>query len=615
MLDLVPEPVWTLAVGGGIPDLVRDMGVALLVAGFLAVAFTRLRLPPIAAFLVAGVIAGPVGMGMVDDEGDNIQTIASLGLILLLFLIGLEIDIRKLLASGRTVIIAGLVQFPLCVLFGWLLAMTLVTLGVGGTLLAGTGAGPNYAPLYVGFVTAASSTLIVVKLMQERFELDTSVGRVALGLLIFQDIWAIVVIALQPNFAAPEIVPILMSFVGIGLLLVISVLIAKYVVPVAFAWIAKRPELILVGAVAWCFGIGFLGNSLDVLTESVFGFNWHMSVSMEMGALIAGASIASLPYSHEVVGRVSIVRDFFVTLFFVGLGMLIPVPDGPAVLILAVIFSVISIAARYLIFFPLMYVTGFYRRNAMVASTKLAQVSEFSLVIAFVGLGLGHLSSELVASIIFAFVITALITPMLFKYADPINDVLSPLLERLGFKLPTTGAPKEEEKEYGIALLGFHRVASSLLYELGKRNPALLREILVVDFNVNIHPEIKKRGVDVVYGDFSNPDTFLHTGVDNARVVICTVQDDFLKGTSNLDLVRSLKTINPQATIIVNAIEIKETERLYEAGADYVYMPRVEVAQTLAPILDQAINGRLAGIRKRRETEEGLWHERDEVFH
>jgi Kef-type K+ transport system membrane component KefB/voltage-gated potassium channel Kch len=614
MLDLVPEPVWTLAAGGAMPPLVRDIGVCLVVAGFLAIVFTRLKLPPIAAFLVAGVIVGPVGMVLVEDE-ERIKTIAGLGLILLLFLIGLEIDVRKLLASGRTVIVVGLLQFPLCVLFGWLLAMAMVTMGVGGTLLGGTGAGPNYAPLYVGFVTAASSTLIVVKLMQERFELDTSVGRVALGLLIFQDIWAIVVIALQPNFASPQIMPILASFLGIGLLIVISVLIAKYIVPVAFTWIAKRPELILVGAVAWCFGIGFVGNSIDAVTEAVFGFNWHMSVSMEMGALIAGASIASLPYAHEVVGRVSIVRDFFVTLFFVGLGMVIPVPDGFTVLILAVVFSVISIAARYLIFFPLMYVTGFYRRNAVVASTKLAQVSEFSLVIAFVGLGLEHLSDELVASIIFAFVITALVTPLLFKYADPINDVLAPLLERLGFKLPRTHAAEDEDKEYGIVLLGFHRVASSLLYEIGERHPALLREILVVDFNVNIHEEIQKRGVDVRYGDFSNPDTFQTAGVDTARVVVCTVQDDFLKGTTNRDLVTSLKTLNPEATIIVNAIEIAETKELYEAGADYVYLPRVEIAQTLAPVLDEALNGKIGSVRRKREREEGLWHERDEVFH
>ena len=302
---------------------------------------------------------GPQGAEVVTDQA-NIETIANLGLILLLFLIGLEIDLRKLLASGKTLIVTGLMQFPLCVLLGYGTVDLLTRVGIGGELL-GAGAassGPNYVPVYVGFVVAASSTLIVVKLFQEQFQLDTSVGRISLGLLIFQDIWAIVVIAVQPNFADPQLAPILFGFLGIGALIAVSVLLAKYVLSIGFRWIAKLPELVLVGAVAWCFAVGFFWQNLDAITMALFGVNLHLAVSMEMGALIAGASIASLPYSTEVISEVGTVKNFFVTLFFVGLGMSIPQPRGVDVLLMAVFMAGLSIAARFLVFFPLLYWTG-----------------------------------------------------------------------------------------------------------------------------------------------------------------------------------------------------------------------------------------------------------------
>ena len=214
LLTIYPANV--LASGEGLPSLVRDIGICIMLAGVLAIAFTRMKIPEIAAYLAAGVLVGPVGAGMVTDP-TNIETISELGLILLLYVIGLEIDLRKLLASGRILILSGLLQYPLCVLFGVVATKLLVWLGIGGTLLS-----DGYAPIYVGFILAASSTLLVVKLFQETFQLDTEAGRVALGLLIFQDIWAIVVIAIQPNFNAPEATPILLSFLGIAVLALLA---------------------------------------------------------------------------------------------------------------------------------------------------------------------------------------------------------------------------------------------------------------------------------------------------------------------------------------------------------------------------------------------------------
>jgi len=580
---------------GGAESLVTDIGFCFIIGGFLSLLFARLKIPSIAAFLVAGVIVGPQ-LGHIVTNQANIETIAHFGLTLLLFVIGLEIDLGQLLGSGKTIVLSGLLQFPLCVAFGY--GATALLQLTGWSAVAGP-----YLPIYVGFTLAASSTLLVVKLLQEKFQMDTVVGRIAVGLLIAQDIWAIVVLALQPNFAKPELGVVGFTFVGIGIVTAVAVLAAKYVLPVAFGWIAKSPELMLVTAVGWCFAIAALGSHLgDIL--AVVGLHVPMQVSAEMGALIAGASIASLPYTHHVVAKVAVVKDFFITLFFVALGMGIPRPDSADVIL-----------ARLVVFFPLFYFTGLDRRNAFVASTQLAQISEFCLVIGYLGLGYGHITAATSSTIIFAFVITALATPFLYQGADRLHDTLGPLLHRLGFRTPPVGAAGGAGGHApAVVLLGFHRVASSLLWELSRQRAGQLNDVLIVDFNVALHPAISATGARVTYGDISNYEMLAHLGVDRAKVIVCTIPDDVLKGTSNLELTQVLRGLNPKAKLIVNAVSFTAARDMYAAGADYVFLIRAETARGLLPAVAAALAGTLGEHRKREEAALGTPDARAEVL-
>ncbi len=591
---------------GAMPALVHDIGIGLLLSGVLAILFARLHLPAIAGYILAGVVAGPLALGLVTDP-DNINTISQLGFVLLLFIIGLEMDVGKIIKSGRTIILTGLMSYPLISLFGFLVAQLLLLIGFGGIIGHGLGA------FYVGIVIGGSSTLIVVKLFQEAFELDTVPGRTALGLLVFEDLWAIVVIILQPSLHAPHILPIVGSFVGIGLLAVFAVVVARTVIPVGFRWIAKVPEIILVGAICWCFAIVFAGASFDLVTEKLFGVELHLNVESGMGALIAGATIASHPYSTEIVTKVGVVKDFFVTLFFVGLGLGIPAPSGPGVLLLAVAIAVAAIAARQLILFPLLYFNGLDQRNAEVTAARIAQISEFSLVIAFLGTDLGHLSKDLSSAIIFAFVLTAITTTPLYRSAYKVHSALAPLLRALGFKDPPAAAA-EEEDEYRLAILGFHRIASSLLYDIARNDPELAAKTLVVDFNVSLHDRIRAVGAQVKYGDLANPETLHHAGVDKAEVVVLTVPDDLLRGTDNRKLVENVRRINPQAIIIANAVSFPDCQAIYEAGANYVFLSRLDTARELGKAVGEALNGNLAPYRTSRETEDGRPATRQEVL-
>ena len=606
ILMLVAGPA--LAAGGDMPSLVNDIGISLLAAGALGVIFTRLKIPSIAAFLLAGVIIGPIGLGLVTDPV-NVDTIAQLGFILLLFLIGLEIDFKKILGSGKPIIVSGLLQYPLTILFGILAAKVMLLLGIGGEMLAES----PYAALYVGVFLAGSSTLLVVKLFQENFELDTVPGRLSLGILIFQDIWVIIAVLIQPNLQNPEPGLIAMSFLGIILLSLFTVIVALSFVGRAFVWIAKTPEMTLLGALAWCFIVVFLGVNLDNIFMATYGRNYHMAVGPGMAALIAGASIANLPSSTEIITKVATVKDFFITLFFVALGISIPVPESAQVIILAVAIAALAILARQIIFFPLFYFTGVDQRNAEVSSIRLAQLSEFGLVVAFLGVKLGHLSPSLASSVIFAFVITALATPVMYGKAYEIHKWLSPLLEKCGFKAPPE-SEKEEDAGYQLALLGFHRDASSLLYNLAESDPELVKQTLVVDFNVALHPAIAATGAHVHYGDLANPETLHHVGLNEARVIVCTIPDDLLRGIDNKSLVHIVREMAPDAVIIANAIAIDEIHKVYEAGADYVYLNRFEAAWTLRRAIAAGLGQNIEAFRKKRQSRNHYKADRKEIL-
>jgi Kef-type K+ transport system membrane component KefB len=596
MLEQLP----LLASGGGVPPIVTSIAFAFIAAAVLAILCERLRLPSIAAFIFAGLVIGPVGLELI-NEPEQIETIAGLGLVLLLFLIGLELDLHALLASGRTLIVSGLLQVPL-------------TLGVAFAVFMAFGSGGLYPALYLGLACAFSSTLLVVKVLHDRLQVDTVDGRLCVGLLIFQDIWAIVVLALQPNLESFDVAPLAGTFLGVALVIALAWAVTKYVLPPAFRLVAKSPELVVTLALGWCFGLGQFANHLGPWAHALH-LPVEPAVSMELGALIAGTSIATFPYAHEVVAKVSNLRDFFITLFFVALGMSIPVPDGPAVVLAALALVGITVLLRYVVFLPLLYLTGLDRRHALTTATKLAQLSEFALVIAYLGLSLGHIDGQFVSVVIFAFVLTAILTPSLFKLADPLYGKLARPLSWIGIRDDHAVAEaKSEHPPARLVFLGFHRLASSLLQDLQTQHPRIVQDTLVIDFNVAIHESIRARGPRVVYGDISNPATLQGSGITHADVIVCTISDDILKGITNLELTRQLRKIAPGAVLLVNAVRLRDIPAIYAAGADYVFSWRTEASVGVVPAICAALNGDILGFVDSRQREFGDPAKRDEVL-
>jgi Kef-type K+ transport system membrane component KefB len=278
-------------------ELLPDIGVAVLAATLLGLVAHWTRQPIILGYLVAGALIGPrLGFSLVHDQA-SIEVISEMGLILLLFIIGLEMNVKALLASGRQLLIAGFGQFPLCAL-----------LGVGLFAALGYGLkGQSSDGLYLALMCGLSSTAVVVKLLYDKGELDTLPGRMTLGVLVIQDVFAIFILAFQPNFANPGVGPVVKAVVGTVVLLAAGFALSKYVLRRVFASIARAPEMVVAVSIGWC--------------AAVAGAAGAMGLSKEMGALVAGLSIAAFPYSIHVTAKTLPLRDFFLTLFFVSLGM------------------------------------------------------------------------------------------------------------------------------------------------------------------------------------------------------------------------------------------------------------------------------------------------------
>lgn len=538
--------------------ILPEIGIAVLAATALGFIFQLFRQPVILGYLVAGALIGPeIGFGAVSDPA-NIAVISEIGLILLLFIIGLEIDPRKMLSSGRQLIYAGVGQFILCVL-----------LGTGFFLLLGGGTGGSRIDaLYLALFCALSSTAIVVKLLYDKFELDTLPGRMTLGILIFQDLWAILILALQPHLTNPGVMLVLMAIGKSVALLAIGFALSRYVLRWVFEKISKTPEMVVAMSIAWCALMAGTGS-------------W-IGLSMEMGALIAGVAISTFPYSVHVTAKVLPLRDFFLTLFFLSIGMKIPFPD-PGLLVMAAVIVCFVILSRFLTIYPILSLAGSGRRTSFIASLNLSQISEFSLVVAALAVTYGHVEQRMLSLITYAMAVTSVLSSYFIKGNHAAYLVFERFLARIG--LPRQAAEETEDigDHYPVVLLGFHRGARAFIDSLEMKAPELLKRVLVIDFNLEALKELGDRGIRGIFGDISSMDTLEHARVAHAEIILSTIPDMLLKGTNNQSVVAACRALAPNAVIVACADSADQIDMLKASGANEVLLPYSLIGDHLVP--------------------------------
>ncbi|MGY3573574.1 MULTISPECIES: cation:proton antiporter [unclassified Bradyrhizobium] len=556
-------------------ELIPDITLCILFAWGIGLLAHFSRQPLILAYLIAGFFIGPFGMGWVKSQ-ESISVISELGLIFMLFMIGLEIDLKKIIRAGKVILFAGA---------GELIGGCLIGVAFFAAIGLAVGGG-KFDAIYLCVACSLSSTVIIVKVLYEKRELDTLPGRITLGVLVLQDIFAILFLAVQPSLDNLQISVVLLSIARVAVLVATALVLSRYVLPRLFHQIARRPELVLLGALAWCFLIGEIAERLHL--------------SREMGSLVAGVSISTFPYALDVTAKVTTLRDFFITLFFVALGMTIPIP-GLSVIWLALVIAAFTVASRLITTFTPLYLMKQGLRASLLPAINLAQISEFSLVVIQTGVAANHIGTETASAASFAFVVLAVLSTFAMGRSDQIVRGLIGPFKRIGLRdLDQEGQGRGEAGHEGghgeirrIVILGFFRAASALISQIERQNQSLLEQISVIDFNPLVFRTLSDRGMHVIYGDISNVDTLVHAGIGKAEIIILSVPDFLLVGADNEKLVRHVRALNPTARIVATADLLTGVDDLYSAGADYVTVTRLSDAGELYSVIEAADAGLL----------------------
>jgi len=423
---------------------------------------------------------------------------------------------------------------------------------------------------YIGIILAFGSTMVDIKLLADRNELVTLHGRLVLGILLLQDLVAIVAIVVftSGGFA---FVPLSLAFMKLGLILLAAFLLQRFVLNKLFRFAAQSNEFLFLCSLA----VLFLFIILAYISE----------LSIVIGAFIAGVSLANSPFKLELESRISPLRDFFAILFFVALGMQLVFSGVGERLVLLGVLIFGAFLIKPIVTLVLLRITGYQPRTSFLTAISLAQLSEFSLIIGGIGMMTGVLDASIFSTVILATIITMSVTPYFIKYKSGMYRFFRYPIRSLGFLPIREVMCYEDKRDKEILLIGSHRMGGALMEELLEDRDKLL----VIDYNPEVIGVLMKKKVSCVYGDVCSPDMLEKINLKKLKLVISTIPDY----EQTRYLIKKLKKVAPKAKVVVVGSRISETLKLYRAGADYVVTPKILAGQELVGILHEKKSGDL----------------------
>lgn len=476
-----------------------QIGAILALAAIGGILAQFLKQPLIVAFIVVGILVGPSGFEMVSHSSE-IELFARLGIALLLFVVGLKLDLHVIRTVGPVALASGLGQVFFTSVVGYLLALML---------------GFDHVPaIYIAVALTFSSTIIIVKLLSDKREVDALHGRIAVGFLIVQDIVVVLVMigltaygqAGSDTSLGWEAVQIILKG---GVMLLVVALLMRYVLPWLLHRLAHSTELLMLFAIAWAV--------IGATTGELLGF------SKEVGAFLAGISIASTAYREQVAARLVSLRDFLLLFFFVELGAALDLSLLGSQVFASSIFSVFVLFGNPLIVMAIMGYMGYRKRTSFLAGLTVAQISEFSLILAALGLSLGHLSQEVVGLITLVGLITISASTYMILYSHQIYERYARFLSFFERRIPYREVNNAvvAERNIEILLVGLGRFGASVASNLAKRGC----HFMAVDFDPEAVRRHSRDGYNVRYGDVENPEFVASLPLDKINWVVSTVRD------------------------------------------------------------------------------------------
>ncbi len=514
-------------------DIFFEIGLVVIFAGLGTYLAKLTRQPFIPAYILAGIFIGKV-FGLSTNQ-ELITNLSEIGIAFLLFMVGLELEFKKLKDIGLVSSVAGSVQMSAVFAIGYLV-----------TKLLGF---PNIEAVYLGLVVAFSSTMIVIKILSDKLETNTLHGRLIIGILVVQDIFAVIALSYLTSVANNALG--LMFFAKIVLVLALGALASRFVFPYVFEFAARSRELLLSTSLSVCFLFALIFHSIGL--------------SLTIGAFMAGVLLANLPYNIEIVGRVKPLRDFFSILFFTSLGMQLVFKGLSLYIVPVAVLLFIAVLAKPVVIHLLLLALGHKTRTSFLTATSLAQVSEFSLIIVMTGIGVGAVPESLLTITVVLAMITMTMTSYFMSYEEGIYRQFIHMLKRFRLRVKEHTGPKKDRLHYDVVLCGYDRIGYSILKSLSDQ----AKSVVVVDFNPDRIKKLKRMSVPCIYGDICDPEVMDRLDMKNAKIVISTANSY----EDNLLFLQKVKGANKYVPTIVTAHKIDQALELYRKGADYVILP------------------------------------------
>jgi len=505
----------------GVPEsllVLFEIGIMLIVAAVFAFIIRLFKQPLIPAYIVAGILIGPLVFGIIESQ-ELIISLSEIGVAFLIFTAGIEINFKKLKQVGRAASFGGVLQIAILFTIAFIAALAMGFIG--------------RAPIFIGLVVAFSSTMVVVKLLYDKKELSSLHGRIVIGILLVQDIVAIIALTILTTDLGLN--SILIALGKAFIFIVVALILSKAINPV-LKKSAKTPELLILISISFLF-LFAMGAAIAQL-------------SIVIGAFLAGVSLANSNYKLEIQGKISPIRNFFSILFFVALGMQLK-PIATQYIVLLAILLILVIIIKPLVIMFLTRIFGYRKRTSFLTGNSLAQTSEFSLVIATLGFSLGYIGLDLFSTLILLTIITMSLTTYLISGEKKLYQWFEYFLEDSG----------------KIIIFGCHRMGSLLLKDFIEKK----EEIVVVDYNPEIIMSLIKKKIPCIYGDFINDEVLEKVDIKNSELIISTIPEI----EDNMLLIKKTREINSKVPIFAVATRISEALDLYKAGADYVVLPQI----------------------------------------
>jgi len=520
-------------------DIFTELSLIIAIGAGISLVMRLIRQPLIIGHIITGIIVGPSLLNLTKSP-DTIEVFSTIGIALLLFIIGLGLNPKVIKEVGKVAGIAGVIQ-----------VVVIGAIGMGAGIIAGL---TKTESLFLGVALSFSSTIIILKLLSDKKEQGRLYGKIAIGILLIQDILATVALLFVTAKSGGES----FSFAQLGTLtikgfaiIVPLFFIGNFVLPRLHKLIAGSQEFLFLFAIGWGFGTAALFQKA--------GF------SIETGALVAGISLASLPYAQEISARLRPLRDFFVVVFFIVLGTRLSLGNFSNLIPLIVMCAVIVIFVKPLVVMIMMGLLGYTKRTSFKASIALAQVSEFSLVLITLGNREGLIREDLVSVITILALISIAVSTYLIIYSDKIYSVLEDHLSM--FERRKTHFEQERKASYDLILFGYQKGG----HEFVRTFDSMKKRYVVVDYDPEVIDQLEHNKVNYMYGDATDIELLEETGFDKARLVVSTITDH----ETNLFLIRLLEKFNPNGVFICHANNPSEAAELYELGASYVMLAHV----------------------------------------